>query len=286
MSRRITLLEGLFEGATGVRQADAHALCGPYALDALPPDETRFFEAHLTVCSVCCQELIELQATAGRLGVVAERTAPPSLRERVLTEIDRTRQLPPLVPEPARPPRLWQRMQPMMAPAAAALLVLAAALTLVVARLTAQVDESQDHARRMYALLTALTAQDAVNVPLAGPHAQQARLVVSPASNEAVLLVEGLPRPAIDQAYQLWLIGPTGPRTGGFLRPDAQGQTIQVLPDLRGTDVIGVTLEPADGSTQPSSPLLITGRISTARPPDSAAGGPDGRQASTDAVVT
>lgn len=286
MSRRITLLEGLLEGATGVKQADAHALSGPYALDALPPDETRFFEAHLTVCPVCRQEVIELQATAARLGVVAERSAPPRLRERVLTEIDRTRQLPPLVPEPAPPQRLWQRMQPMMAPAAAALLVLAAALTLVVARLTAQVDESQDHSRRLYALLTALTAQDAVNVPLAGPDAQQARLVVSPASNEAVLLVEGLPRPAIDQAYQLWLIGPTGPEPAGFLRPDQQGQVIHVLPDLRGVEAIGVTLEPAAGSDLPTSPLLISGRTSAPEGPQSGADGTSSRQGRTVTLVT
>jgi hypothetical protein len=54
------------------------------------------FEQHLVVCDACAQEVLELQATAARLSDAAFELPPPSLRDRVLAEIDATRQDPPL----------------------------------------------------------------------------------------------------------------------------------------------------------------------------------------------
>jgi anti-sigma-K factor RskA len=75
---------------------DIHTLTGAYAVDALPDDEREVFEQHLVVCDACAQEVLELQATAARLSDAAFEPPPPSLRDRVLAEIDATRQDPPL----------------------------------------------------------------------------------------------------------------------------------------------------------------------------------------------
>jgi anti-sigma-K factor RskA len=75
---------------------DIHTLTGAYAVDALPDDEREMFEQHLLACDACAQEVTELQATAARLSDAAFELPPPSLRDRVLAEIDATRQEPPL----------------------------------------------------------------------------------------------------------------------------------------------------------------------------------------------
>lgn len=75
---------------------DIHTLTGAYAVDALPDDEREVFEQHLLACDACAQEVTELQATAARLSDAAFELPPPSLRDRVLAEIDATRQEPPL----------------------------------------------------------------------------------------------------------------------------------------------------------------------------------------------
>ena len=76
---------------------ELHLLTGAYALDALDPAERAAFEEHLATCESCQAEVKELRATAGLLGAAAAETPPPSLKERVMAEVDRTRQDPPLV---------------------------------------------------------------------------------------------------------------------------------------------------------------------------------------------
>ena len=71
---------------------DLHTLTGAYAVDALPDDERERFEDHLAVCAACEQEVRELQATAARLGAISVAAPPPSMRARVLAEIDSVRQ--------------------------------------------------------------------------------------------------------------------------------------------------------------------------------------------------
>src|SRR5680860_709669 len=80
-----------------IDRPDIHTLTGAYAVDALPDDEREEIEQHLGVCDACAQEVAELQATASRLGAASYRAPSPGLRERVLVEIDATRQQRPRV---------------------------------------------------------------------------------------------------------------------------------------------------------------------------------------------
>ncbi|MBQ0987123.1 anti-sigma factor [Streptomyces sp. F63] len=80
-----------------------HTLTGAYALHALPEDERARFERHLAVCPACEQEVLELSATAGRLGSAVSVEPPPEMRDQVLARIASVRQDPPGVPRPARP---------------------------------------------------------------------------------------------------------------------------------------------------------------------------------------
>src|SRR5262245_59797126 len=82
--------------------SDIHTLSGAYALDAVDDIERMAFARHLEECPACVQEVAELAETAARLADAATVTPPARLRARVLDEIGRTRQVPPVILRPER----------------------------------------------------------------------------------------------------------------------------------------------------------------------------------------
>ncbi|HEY5984902.1 MAG TPA: anti-sigma factor, partial [Streptosporangiaceae bacterium] len=83
-----------------VRRDDPHTLAGPYTLNALSGPDRAVFERHLGECDSCREEARGLFEAAARLGAATAAEPPPRLRERVLAQAARTRQLPPLAPAP------------------------------------------------------------------------------------------------------------------------------------------------------------------------------------------
>jgi hypothetical protein len=71
---------------------DVHTLTGAYAADALPADERRFFEQHLAVCDAVRRGGRRAHGTAAWLGATAETAPPFELKDRVMAEVDHTRQ--------------------------------------------------------------------------------------------------------------------------------------------------------------------------------------------------
>jgi len=77
-----------------------------------------------------------------------------------------------------------------------------------------------------------------------------------------VLYVWGLDPLPESQVYQAWLIEPDGERVSGGLFEVAEGEDfIQVVvqsPEIiKGFDGIGVTVEPAGGSTSPTGQKVL-----------------------------
>src|SRR3989442_2763116 len=90
--------------------ADIHTLVGPYALDAVDDLERARFDRHLAECESCVQEVAELRATAGRLADITELTPPARLKDAVLTQVARTRQVGAGRPAARRGPQVrWRR---------------------------------------------------------------------------------------------------------------------------------------------------------------------------------
>lgn len=87
-------------------------------------------------------------------------------------------------------------------------------------------------------------------------------------SGSGVLAVANLPVPSAGRGYQLWYF-PTGgadPFPGGFVTIDANGQGFSLLPvDVGPVATLGISLEPIQGSTSPTGPMLVTGSLSGAR---------------------
>ena len=234
-----------------VTMDDRHTLAGAYALDALDDGERRLFEAHLETCADCRAEVAELRATAAYLGAASAVPAPPALRDHVLSQIARTRQLPPprRTARSARGVPRWTVN--VLAAAATVLAVLAISLGVLAWQADQRADDLAAEARRVAAVLAAPDAQNAAAEVEGGG---QASVVASETRGEVVLVTEDLPELSADETYQLWLIAPDEITSAGVVDvPDTGDVTFLSAGDLGGVTTIALSVEPEGGSDQPTT---------------------------------
>ena len=241
---------------------ELHTLTGAYATDALDADERDAFEQHLESCSSCRLEVAELRATAARLAVATSSAAPAALRDRVLAEVAQTRQQSPLGAvtslderrPTAGPP--WYR-QPATA-AAAVLLVIATGLggvAVVENQRADQAREQADEARADAAQIAAVVA-DPEHIERTLPVASGGTGTVLAAGDVAVFLGNDLPELPDGRAYQLWRMTDQESQSAGVL--GRGGDVTGVVTGMRPEDAVGVSVEPASGSDQPTSdPVFV-----------------------------
>jgi anti-sigma-K factor RskA len=235
---------------------DLHILTGAYAVDAVDGPERDRFENHLRHCRPCDYEVRGLAQTATGLAMAAAMAPPPQLRERVLSAIAVTRQAPPAAeyrprsaPRPAWIPRLATAV-------AAASLAVAVALGVVQHSTQHELDRAQ---AQNQAIAAVLAAPDARIATQATDDGGTATVVVSRAEHKIVFTTAGLPPLPAHQVYELWLMGPRRNRPAGLLPAPSAGKTAPLLASgLTSGDRIGVTVEPAGGTSRPTStPILL-----------------------------
>lgn len=242
--------------------ADVHALAGAYAVDALPADERAFFERHLQECEACAREVDELTETAAAMGRVAAETPPPELRDRLLSAVDVTRQLPPAAAAASGARSgLLDRLRPLLAPVAACLAVAVVVLTGVAANLDARVENLESElAAGDESLVRVLAADDVQTIDLAGEDGQTVRFHYSSELDRAVLVADGLPDPGSAETYELWLFHDGEPVPAGVFDPAQGGRVLQVVDgNVTGAEDIAVTLEPHGGNSEPTGPVVLSG---------------------------
>jgi anti-sigma-K factor RskA len=238
---------------------DLHTLAGAYALDALPEDDRARFEGHLARCEACLQEVRGLREASAQLGVAVAARAPARLRTQTLARIAEVRQLPPAVPEVAdlaaerarRP-----RRRPLLAYGlAAACLIVALFSSFLAVRWQQDLSHERATAQAVAAVLSAPDARTA-SAPVQGG---SATVVVSQSRDSMVFASSGLRQLPKSRTYELWLMSPAGARPAGLLRPDFAGRTDPLVNGTLGdAKQVGLTVEPAGGSPQPTStPFLV-----------------------------
>ena len=228
--------------------SELHHLAGAYALDALEESERVAFEQHLTSCDWCSVEVADFRATAAMLAEGVAATPPAHLKSKVMAEVARTRQISPTVV-----PLLGRRpIRLAVASAAAGLLILALGAAAVL------------RLGRTDTIEGVIAAPDAVTVNLSATEDLEGdpgmlRVVWSAERDEAVIIGEGLADPGSGKVYQLWLLVDDEVVPEDLLVPE--DGAIRKVFDVSDRTAAGwgVTIEPAAGSTTPSSPILYLG---------------------------
>ena len=217
---------------------DLHVLTGSYVLDALSDAEREDFERHLQFCPSCDAEVQGLRETAARLALACAVTPPTRMEWQVLAATYRTRQLPPL-PAPGRVLHFPRRLAVLAAAAS-----VAAAVALGITQLTAQHQLDQAQAT---AIARVVTAPDA-HVDTARAAGGNVTVVTSAALHEAVVSTSGMASLPSGRVYQVWVMSPSGARSAGLMH----GSSL-LASAVRPGDQIGITVEPAGGTTRPTT---------------------------------
>ncbi len=229
--------------------ADAHLLAGAHALDAVDDLERTALTRHLGDCPECAGEVAGFRETAARLGAAATAVPGPGLRRRVLAEITRTRQPPPRVTaRPTRPAPWRKRALVGAASVAAAAAVLAGGVGIgldqpVSGRPVPVTDGG-----------AVTSAPDATTVRTAVAGGGSITATVSWRLGKVLVAARALPRLDAGHAYEVWLTGQGAPRSAGLV--EVEGTVEAAL--AAGTDGVAVTVEPATGSLQPTTPSVAT----------------------------
>ena len=244
-------------------------LAAAYALGALPPEESRRFEAHLAASPEAQREVAEYREVAALLALGGPDPAPgPELRQRVLDRVGGTK-VRPLAAEPA--PRSADRRILWGALAASLVATLGLGAGLLSTR-----DELADLRGRLDATSQALASREATLNAIFEPGVQMFQLTATGDPDPGLQLfwdrerhraiLHGFrlrPVPA-GQAYQLWFIKDGAPVPSVTFTPETTGparvEQIEVPAD--GTvSAAAITVEPAAGSTRPTSPILLVGSL-------------------------
>jgi anti-sigma-K factor RskA len=240
---------------------ETHLLTGAYALDALDDVERAGFERHLRECTACSTEVAEFAEAITSLATRVAEPAPPHVREQVLAQVSRTRQLPPVSQ------RQWRRrsLRRSVSVAAAAVLVAGAAglggvtwqqqRSAQTDQQAAQLEAAQVQAAQIARVMTDPGRREVAAAPAVGG----AATVVSARGN-AVFAADRLPALPDDQDYQLWLIDSSGIRSQGVL--DLRSGSGQAFVGGVGPgSSIAVSVEPAGGSRQPTTTPVLNVQV-------------------------
>jgi anti-sigma-K factor RskA len=255
------------------RDQELHSLAGAYALNALAGEERDRFERHLRGCRACADEVRGFTAAVTAMGMAAASEPPPALKDRVLAAAAVTRQLPPVTvqgrsarsareagqPAPRRSTAPRSAWIPRLAVGVgAAGLAAAAALSVVTINTQHQLDSAQASNAGIAAVLAAPDAQITSEATSAGG---TATIVASVRQGTMVFTSSGLASLPPRKVYELWFLGPGNARRAGLLPPATGDKTAPVLASgLRPGDKVGVTVEPAGGSSAPTTtPIVVMG---------------------------
>ena len=225
--------------------SDIHALSGAYAVDAVDDIERASFERHLASCPTCRAEVASLREASALLADAATTTPPPELRDAVLSGITRVRPLPPVTVGGPVHRRRWF-------PA----LVAAVVLALVGIGGAVWQPWRDDTSQTLSATDQVLQDPDAQRISQELPNGATATVVRSAKEHRAVIVTEDMPDPPDGKVYQLWLQTPSEDMVPAGVMP-AGGST--ALLDGNADDAIGVgvSLEPAGGSPQPTEVVAL-----------------------------
>jgi len=228
-----------------------------YALGALDADETAALESHLRTCDSCRAELAGYQRVrAGLLSGLPPQAPRPALKRTLAARLPSAKR--------AVRPRWqlgWSLGQMAMSTALALLLVMNMLSFNQVRVLQTQQAELTRQLEMEQTALAMIASPGAQTLPVSGG-VVTGSLIVNGEKNSAILILSNLPELEQGKTYQIWLIQPNNGRVsaGLFDANRADGITIASLNSSDSFQAyvgIGITVEPAGGSDQPTGPKVF-----------------------------
>jgi anti-sigma-K factor RskA len=213
-------------------------LATPYALNAISETERAAIDRQLAAAPAALGEAFrdEVRAVRETMATVSATTAaepPTRLRAAVLAAAQQ---------HTVRRSR-WRT----------AILAAAAAIVLGLAAFGAGIALRPAPTSPMAAQIMAAPDVRTVSGQLAGG---TATVVFSRDMNAGMLVMNNVPPPSKGTVYQMWLLGDRGPLSAGTMNTAAVApSTTAMLPNLENSRMLAFTVEPGNGSPQP------TGRI-------------------------
>lgn len=227
-----------------------------YAIGALDTHDLAALETHLKTCEICQAELAAYKVLNDNLLLAVPAQQPSAaLRQRLQARLPGTRKSWP------RPKPAWSFNQFAIGLVMLLLLVLNIYSLLQVQLLQRQQAVLFRQVQSGQTALAALAYPDTRSLPISGENVT-GTLLLDKERNIAVLITWNLPVLQTGQTYQVWLIDAQGKRTnGGIFNPqaDAPFTSVPVLSagNLTSFTGIGVTVEPAGGSSQPTGKRIF-----------------------------
>jgi anti-sigma-K factor RskA len=218
---------------------DLLELATPYALNAMPDTERAAIDRQVAAAPSAVAEAFrdEVRAVRETMAVVSAATAadpPARLRTAVLAaaQPDTTRQY------------RWR----------VAVLAAAAAIVVGLAAFGAGVALRPPPTPTMAEQIMAAPDVRTVSGQLAGG---TATVLFSRDMNAGVLVMNNVPPPTQGTVYQMWLVGDKGPLSAGTMNTAAVApSTTHMLPNLENSSMLAFTVEPGNGSPQPTGKIF------------------------------
>ncbi|MDQ3236634.1 MAG: anti-sigma factor [Actinomycetota bacterium] len=229
-------------------------LLDAYALGALSDEERREFEKNLTEHPQRQAEVDDLVAVAGLMALAPVELEPSSgLRKRLM----RTVRASGAASEPTRRP-LFNRLRDLFGYQALAAGAAAVALIGLLSWNVLLQGELQN-----------FRSQPTVD---AEPRVLEFQAVESAGSasgelivlegQQGVLVAKDMPRIKEGQVWQIWVIEGDEPKPGGLFQPDQEDPVAASMTRSPGEgDIVAITVEPAGGSSAPTSDPIMTTQL-------------------------
>ncbi len=214
-----------------------------YVIGATDADETRLVEAGLVDYPELAEELREYQRMNDALAEsVPAMMPPPEMLGNLLAAAREVRPAPAIKVLPRPTPRRVAVSWRWIAACLTLFLVLSNAFWLY---------------RASVPTVREIVFQGNPEAELIG---LRCRIIVSPSSESAIMIAENFPVLGAGQAYQVWMRRDGEVVSLGVFRVDAQGDgLLSFTADAinQPFDSIGITIEPLDGSAQPTTPSVV-----------------------------
>ena len=254
-----------------------------YALDAVTDAERQQVEAYVAANPEARLRLDAMLSTASALAYASEPLDPPlalkrTLMDRVNADAEKR------FASPAPKASAWSRFIESIFPTRAgslfpqAVTVFSLFIALAVGAwglslrnemksLQAQTAQLQEQVAEQQEILAVIASPNAQTFAIAGTDHQpgsHGKLIADSETGSAVLVVAGLQQLESEKTYEFWLIKGETPVAAGIFEVNESGQAILKLSHAvtpGSYDAVGVSVEPEDGSEQPTGAIVMLSEI-------------------------